>query len=50
MHQFGLPNLNDKSSIDRIIELSEKERKGSDTNCQAYLLTLSKLKGPNAKE
>ncbi len=47
---MGLANLNDKSSIDRIIELSEKERKGSDSNCQMYLLALNKIKGSKAKE
>lgn len=47
---IGLANLNDKSSIDRIIEISEKEREGSDGNCQAYLRALSKLKGEKAKK
>lgn len=47
---IGLANLNDKSSIDRIIEISEKEREGSDGNCQAYLRALSKIKGEKAKE
>jgi len=47
---IGLANLNDKSSIDRIIEISEKERVGSDGNCQVYLIALSKIKGPKAKE
>ncbi|OBX17554.1 MULTISPECIES: HEAT repeat domain-containing protein [Bizionia] len=46
---IGLANLNDKSSIDRIIEISEKEREGSDGNCQAYLRALSKIKGEKAK-
>jgi HEAT repeat protein len=47
---IGLANLNDKSSIDRIIEISEKEREGSDGNCQAYLRALSKIKGEKAKK
>lgn len=47
---LGLANLNDKNSIDRIIELSEKERKGSDGNCYSYLVALSKMKGTKAKE
>ena len=47
---IGLANLNDKSSIDRIIEISEKEREGSDGNCQAYLRALSKIKGDKAKK
>ena len=47
---IGLANLNDKSSIDRIIELSEIEREGSDANCQMYLIALSKIKGLKAKE
>lgn len=47
---IGLANLNDKSSIDRIIEISEKEREGSDGNCQAYLIALSKIKGEKAKK
>tara|TARA_R110002049_G_C9120935_1_gene558363 strand:+ start:239 stop:1891 length:1653 start_codon:yes stop_codon:yes gene_type:complete len=47
---IGLSNLNDKSSIDRIIEISEKEREGSDGNCQAYLRALSKIKGEKAKK
>lgn len=47
---IGLANLNDKSSIDRIIEISEKEREGSDGNCLAYLRALSKIKGKKAKE
>lgn len=47
---IGLANLNDKSSIDRIIEISEKEREGSDGNCYYYLMALSKMKGTKAKE
>lgn len=47
---LGLANLNDKSSIDRIIEISEKERKGADSNCQTYLIALSKIKGSKARE
>jgi hypothetical protein len=46
---IGLASLNDKSSIDRIIKISEKEREGSDGNCQAYLRALSKIKGEKAK-
>lgn len=46
---IGLANLNDKSSIDRIIEISEKEREGSDGNCYYYLMALSKIKGMKAK-
>jgi len=47
---IGLANLNDKSSIDRIIEISEKEREGSDGNCYYYLMALSKMKGTKAKK
>jgi HEAT repeat protein len=47
---IGLANLNDKSSIDRIIEISEKERIGDDGNCYYYLMALSKIKGTKAKE
>ncbi|RYH71777.1 hypothetical protein EVU94_14750 [Flavobacteriaceae bacterium 144Ye] len=47
---MGLARLNDKSSIDRIIEISEKERIGSDGNCYYYLMALSKIKGTKAKE
>ncbi|TYA84093.1 HEAT repeat domain-containing protein [Seonamhaeicola marinus] len=47
---IGLASLNDKSSIDRIIEISEKEREGSDGNCYYYLIALSKLKGIKAKK
>ncbi|WP_167597972.1 HEAT repeat domain-containing protein [Leeuwenhoekiella sp. ZYFB001] len=46
---IGLANLNNKSSIDRIIEISEKEREGSDGNCYYYLMALSKMKGTKAK-
>lgn len=47
---LGLANLNDKSSIDRIIEISEKERIGDDGNCFYYIIALSKIKGSKAKE
>jgi len=47
---IGLARLNDKSSIDRIIEISEKERIGSDGNCYYYLMALSKVKGLKAKK
>jgi len=47
---IGLANLNDSSSIDRIIEISEKERIGDDGNCYYYLMALSKIKGTKAKE
>ena len=47
---MGLARLNDKSSIDRIIEISEKERIGSDGNCYYYLMALSKVKGLKAKK
>ncbi|PHS07064.1 MAG: hypothetical protein COA88_09570 [Kordia sp.] len=47
---MGLANLKDTNSIDRIIEVSEKERLGSDSNCQTYIIALSKIKGSKSKE
>ncbi|WP_299126040.1 HEAT repeat domain-containing protein [uncultured Tenacibaculum sp.] len=47
---MGLANLKDKSSIDKIIEVCEKERINSDYNAQTYLIVLSKIKGNKAKK
>lgn len=47
---MGLANLNDKSSVDVIIEVCEKERINSDYNVQTYLIVLSKIKGDKAKK
>lgn len=47
---MGLANLKDESSIDKIIEVCEKERINSDYNAQTYLIVLSKIKGNKAKK
>lgn len=45
-----LANLNDKSSIERIIGISEKERVGHDVNSHSYLIALSRIKNSKAKD
>ncbi len=47
---IGLANLKDKSSIERIIAVCEKEKIGSDYNAQTYLMVLAKIKGEKAKK
>jgi HEAT repeat protein len=47
---IGLANLQDKSSVERIISVCENERIGSDYNAQVYLVVLAKIKGEKAKK
>jgi HEAT repeat protein len=46
----GLGKLRDIKSIGKIIEISQKERKGSDWNCTMYIKALAKIGGRQSKE
>ncbi len=46
----GLGKLRDSHSIDRIIEISESERTGSDWNCIMYVKALADIGGDICKE